>query len=393
MENFEIPELDPQQPGTLNLSGSGVQSSVIPQICEYLAKHPDVTKVDLSENPIGYDGAVKISEYLKTDQGTAIASLNLSTAEMNEEAILAFCENAIDSPSLQQLVLDSNGPFTPVATHAVGNLLINSQSLTELSLNDLQLDDSAATVISQCVMHNTTLTNLSLEINLIEQAGAQVLGEMLVVNTTLKRLDLGLNRMRAEGAALVLSREVIEKNTSLTHVNLSRNWLQSIDGVVGFPRSIVSLNLGVNRLNIPCAGKIARFLQQEDCSLRLLYLGHNLIGNDGVCVISDALTRNTTLQMLDVSENMITASGVVYLGSMLCTNTTLRRLLLSGNAIGEEGFEILRDAFEVMNGLRSLELENCGIKSLTGSHKFSQGRVVVDFDPLPDNDDSGSEED
>uniref|UniRef100_A0A7S4FF45 Uncharacterized protein n=1 Tax=Eutreptiella gymnastica TaxID=73025 RepID=A0A7S4FF45_9EUGL len=266
-------------------------------------------------------------------------------------------------------------------------------NLTELSLADLQLDCEAVRVLAEAVMHSPTLRGLQLEMNLIEWQGGTYLGEMLAVSKHLRRLDLSCNRLRAEGISELLCTAACA-NTSLTSLNLSRNFCVGIDHIHGFPKNLSIMNISTNNINVPGAVKLSKILDNEDCKLQILYVQHNLIGDDGVCVICDALNRNIQLRLLDLSENMITITGVMYVVSMLSTNTTLQRLHLCRNEkINNDAWSLLETHHEQFWGLHYLDLTETAVTEKQGEHWYRERKLLVHFDDKKDSESEDSDTD
>lgn len=80
----------------------------------------------------------------------------------------------------------------------------------------------------------------------------------------------------------------------------------------------------------------ASLLRSPSCSLRVLDLTANGIGNKGALVIADALKRNLSLEELHLNLNNITDIGASVLLQSLETNGTLLHLNLSDNKLSDK---------------------------------------------------------
>mmetsp|Transcript_64351 Transcript_64351/g.114613 ORF Transcript_64351/g.114613 Transcript_64351/m.114613 type:complete len:432 (-) Transcript_64351:631-1926(-) len=350
-------------------------------LCDVLPTIEHLVELDVSDNPLGpFDGMGPLSQFLGGSPSPPLRAINCSSCDMDEEVVLSVCETIVENKILQKLSFDANQPFTIISIHAVTNLVINMVALTELSLADLQLGSDCVKVLAEAVMHSATLTSLSLEMNLIDWEGGTGLGEMLSVNKALRRLDLSCNRLRAEGISELLSIDCVERNTALTALNLSRNFCQGIDHISGLPQNLRVFNIAVNNINVPGAVKMSHLLEDPVSNLQILYLQQNLIGDDGCCVIADALNRNTTLRLLDLSENMVGVNGVMYFVQMLSYNTTLQRLHMARNpGINPVAWSLFENQADQFWGLQYLDLQGTTIGKF-GELRLRDQKLLIQFD-------------
>jgi Ran GTPase-activating protein (RanGAP) involved in mRNA processing and transport len=76
-----------------------------------------------------------------------------------------------------------------------------------------------------------------------------------------------------------------------------------------------------------------------------LSLAHNNIADQGVLLLSEALTTKIShLKELDLSSNHITNAGAQYLSKMLTTYRTLTHIWLDDNELGDAGVRVLANA-------------------------------------------------
>eukprot|EP00667_Euglena_gracilis_P008613 EG_transcript_8732 len=376
----------------LDLSASHFCWRHVKPLCEAISNQGHITDLNVSDNELShFDGLQYLVEYLRQNPSPSIHALNIGGSDMDEEAVLSFCESIVENPVLRQLNLDSNRPFTPIAIHAVTSLVINMANLTDLSLADVLLDADGVRVLSEAVMHTPTLEHLNLAMNYFPWEAGIYLGEMLSINKRLKRLDVSSNRLQGEGVAELLCAAALG-NTALASLNLSRNFCQGIDHIAGLPSHLTILNVSVNNLNVPGAVKLSYLLHDPACKLQLLYLQQNLIGDNGVCVIADALNDNVQLQLLDLSKNCVTIEGVMYLVAMLTVNTTLRRLHLADHEkIDDNAWSLIENHSEQFWGLHFLDLHGTMV-SKKGPVRLRAGRLLVTFSEDEDEEEEEEEE-
>ena len=80
-----------------------------------------------------------------------------------------------------------------------------------------------------------------------------------------------------------------------------------------------------------------------NCSLEVLNMGLNNIGDDGITAIAGALGKSR-IRVLNVEQCGITIMGGKELSTALSTNQTIKKLYLWGNSINVEGARLILQA-------------------------------------------------
>jgi len=136
--------------------------------------------------------------------------------------------------------------------------------------------------------------------------------------------------------------------------------------------SVLSLNIGSNRLKSPGANAVAELLK-ENTPLQELIMSTNEIGDGGANELAGGFFGNSTLLTLGLKSNGISAEGCVALCDALHNNRSLSQLDLGSNTIHEEGIEAI---------LRLLRVNSCiveiGIEGIKGMDKTQQ-TVIKNF--------------
>ncbi|KAK3824032.1 MAG: hypothetical protein J3R72DRAFT_23218 [Linnemannia gamsii] len=132
-----------------NLPSASVRYNVI---CSIMANSTLVI-VDLADNAIGPNGAVALSEALKTN--STLTTLNLECNSIEDDGVIALSEA----------------------------LKINS-TLTTLSLHTNPIRNRGAKALSEALKTNSTLTKLNLQSTMIVFKGAVFLSDALKINST-----------------------------------------------------------------------------------------------------------------------------------------------------------------------------------------------------------------
>ena len=105
-------------------------------------------------------------------------------------------------------------------------------------------------------------------------------------------------------------------------------------------------------------------LESNESSLKYLIFSSRDLGHQGVKVLSEALSANSSLEALDLSGNRIEAVGCSYIALMLSRQNKVNRaggiknLILGDNDIRDEGVRTIANALENNRVLESLWIDN-----------------------------------
>ena len=230
-------------------------------------------------------------------------------------------------------------------------------NLTNLYLNENEIDDSLASSLSQTLAANSSLTFLDLSGSSISLAGVSDISQALAVNSSLASLLFIGNGMGGSGVASLA--QALASNSSLTHLDLSRNWIFP-SGVASLSRaleansSLTHLNLRVNQIRNSGVACLSLGLATNS-SLTILNLRSNRISDSGATSLSQALAA-TSLTNLDLSRNWISDTGSTSLSQALAVNSSLTSLDLSRNWIGDSGATSLSQALAANSSLTFFNL-------------------------------------
>ena len=176
------------------------------------------------------------------------------------------------------------------------------------------------------------LTSLSLSNNGLGDTGALgALGTGLAHYTGLTQLDLSRNR-------IVWRQGALAGWTSLRDLNLYENHLNEqstveLDHDLASCTALTQLNLGRTNAN-SVAGMTSLVTGLQRCTgLTRLNLSHNLIGNNAVRILAEALPAFPGIVHLNLSQNEISFAGLDLLGAVLGACTSLESLDVGQNRI------------------------------------------------------------
>ena len=187
---------------------------------------------------------------------------------------------------------------------------LDMSSLTEVDLSSAEISDFGAAVISVVLEKNSSLTHLDLSFNAFEDVVSS-LSKALKANSSLTDLNLEGNSIGDAGASSLS--KALKANSSLTNLNLSLNSIgdagaSSLSKALKENFSLADLNLSCNRIGDTGASSLSKALK-ENSSLTDLDLSGNSIGDTGVSCLSKALTANSSLDTLDLTDNSVGVAG------------------------------------------------------------------------------------
>ena len=187
---------------------------------------------------------------------------------------------------------------------------LDMSSLTEVDLSSAKIRNVGAAVISVVLEKNSSLTHLDLSFNAFEDVVSS-LSKALKANSSLTDLNLEGNSIGDAGASSLS--KALKANSSLTNLNLSLNSIgdagaSSLSKALKENFSLADLNLSCNRIGDTGASSLSKALK-ENSSLTDLDLSGNSIGDTGVSCLSKALTANSSLDTLDLTDNSVGVAG------------------------------------------------------------------------------------
>jgi len=105
-----------------------------------------------------------------------------------------------------------------------------------------------------------------------------------------------------------------------------QNVFLTIHFYITFISKIISLKIQVS----------TRFLIYYETGIISIDLENSFINDEGIKVLHEVLSENSTLQRLGLNRNPMGNEGLKFLTDSLCDNSTLLQLELSENEFGNE---------------------------------------------------------
>ena len=239
---------------------------------------------------------------------------------------------------------------------------LDMSSLTEVDLSSAKIKNVGAAVISVVLEKNSSLTHLDLSFNAFDGVVSS-LSKALKANSSLTSLNLGGNFVGEDGASSLS--KALKANSSLTNLNLSQNSIGD-DGASSLSKalkanfSLTSLNLSATSIGDAGASSLSKALKANS-SLANLNLSINSIGDAGASSLSKALKANSSLTNLNLSLNSIGDAGAFSFSKALKANSSLTSLNLSSTSIGDAGASSLSKALKANSFLTDLDLSDNSI--------------------------------
>ena len=310
-----IPPYILQNMRVLRLDNYKLDGSACDLLAKVVTSMSRLEVLRLGGNPIGSGGAVEV---IKALCGSGVKELWLSSTGIGEPDCETLCKLLKSRHSLQQLYIDHNN----LSSESVASII------TGLS-------------------HNSSLTTLYISNSHFSMANVDSLASVLKDHSKciLTWLDLQDCHISSEGAVKLAA--ALCKNTTLEHLNLSRNPIgEHVEGMTAVAKMLV-----------------------ENKTLTALYLWDCHISSEGAVELAAALCKNSTLKHLNLSRNPIGVEGASSMSDMLQHNTSLEGLYLCDDSVGEEGVHQLINSLKHNQTLRKLVLPE-KYKSETSDHRI-----------------------
>ncbi|KAJ1616480.1 hypothetical protein T492DRAFT_1106507, partial [Pavlovales sp. CCMP2436] len=213
-----------------------------------------------------------------------------------------------------------------------------NRHLRRLVLRRTNLDADCAKEVAQLLANNRRLRLLDVSNNRLGDAGAETLAHGLAANRALTALDARQNGLTAAGGRALLAAALVAVRTRaplrlVSGVPVKELMADAVEGG--------RLLLNRQRLGAAEAALLAGLLPAA-YSLSTLLLKDNQLGADAAHLLGVELARpGCSLLLLDVSLNSLGDAGARQLARGLRANRTLRELRLVGAAIGGKGRQAL----------------------------------------------------
>ena len=245
------------------------------------------------------------------DYTTTLVNLNLHDTDITADTAQSLVEILQENRSLTHLNLANLKNFFVFGAYCVFKGLQHNTTLVKLDLTNCDITVTnldTARLLSTMLQKNNSLTHLNLSGNYkFSDLGAQCIFESLQYNSTLVYLNLGMTTLTATDPDTARSlTEMLQVNKSLTHLDLSCNKDEN---------RIISL--------------IFSALEHNTTLLHLVLRGRD-ISEDDAKLIAKTLKSNQSLLTIDISHANINRIDII-LSALKFKNTTLKKLCITYN--------------------------------------------------------------
>jgi len=339
------------------------------------------------------DHVIALEDVLKRNHSaihlTCLKLPNNGLTEVSAPALANILTHQVET--LRELDLTQNPLRLSGLTPLVDQLISGTSQLQTLNLTQTMLGKQGASALASLLRFNTSLRHLNLSGNRLGNKGINTLAPALSNNSHLETLILSNNSMTSVGGNF-LAREIQTSKeqgvSNLKHLDISSNRMKD-SGIQAFATLLTtettlevfcaeSTNLGPEG-----AFSLAPVLEFNH-RIRVLKLGGNQIGSEGVEVLMDCLhnSQSSSLEELDLAYNAIGREGAECIAHELAENATLRVINLQGNTVGSEGCAILAQALQYSLSLQKLILTNNKIDNQGAFEMaFALGKPLCRFPP------------
>uniref|UniRef100_A0A8C1U1J9 NLR family, CARD domain containing 3 n=1 Tax=Cyprinus carpio TaxID=7962 RepID=A0A8C1U1J9_CYPCA len=306
-------------------------------------------------------------------EGTMELLGSLLSAKECHIQMLSLADNSISSKGIKPL----------------SRALLVNRTLTTLDLRGNNIGAKGAKTLCEALKMNQVLVSVNLQNNHIEDEGARALAEVLQSNRKLTTLNIQKNGIGPEGVKKI--GEALKKNETLQDLNVSSNHLGDL-GTVALAQALMvnhvlhTLSLQSNSVSDRGIKALSHALQSNQglsclnvfnlclcvcvCVCVCFSLTANLLHDEGVTAIAEAMRVNRAITSLHLQENTLGDNGVIALASALRSNSSLSVLYLQGVSAGKSGAVALADALVVNESLHTLDLRGNSI-GMEGAKAFS----------------------
>jgi len=242
--------------------------------------------------------------------------------------------NLFKSVSIPSVYLDGHDIHTE-EIEALSKVLGAHSDLETFSVNNANLGDSEVSLLAK-YLAKLNFKILKLGGNKITSKGASALAGALASHKYVTEVHLNDNQIDDAGAE-ALSALLGNKEGKLTAINLTGNKIGD-KGASAFAKALASglplrdLYFGKNVIGNEGAAAFASIISGKD-TVAHVFLNDNKIGDNGAVALADALKANDSVTEVDLSNNEFGNTGAVAVKAALKASKSLNSVNISGNKL------------------------------------------------------------
>ena len=316
-------------------------------------------KLYISGSSINDNGIVAIFNSLKIN--TVIKELSISYDSVSHKRAIA--ETLLNTSVLRLLVISSNS-ISDDGALAISDYLKTNITLIKLDLPCGGLSDQRAKWITEALEVNNTLQMFDISHNRISDDGAIYISECLIYNQTLKELNISKNWISKKGVMRIVI--ACTKNRTLhklmcTHNNLSKSGLAVINEYIRkenaveiFEGSWNSISSKYDRLAIKTTLDVSSE-DVDDISEELWFLDKITDINYRTEFVECCIKESDVLQ-LNIPKNCYGVNVFDIIGKVLEMNGMQQKLYISGSSINDNGIVAIFNSLKISTVIKELSI-------------------------------------
>nr|XP_012148006.1 PREDICTED: putative uncharacterized protein DDB_G0282133 isoform X1 [Megachile rotundata] len=293
--------------------------------------------------------------------------VDLEATSLNDESAVILFDMIEYYESAKHLNISSNKDIGIHGWQACANMIRKTQCLEHLEAKDIILNEQYMNILSRalplvCHLHVLKLENCGLSGRCIITLVAA-----LKMNTGIRELYLADNNLNLYDAIQLGS--LLRLNNHIQLLDVSNNIIQD-DGVRDMLEGLINqinedksgkgLNILVlwnNQLTKKSSPYFARIIALSK-TLETLNIGKNMLTDELLFAIKDALKKNRVLLQLGIQATDLTCDGIVTLSEIIEINQILQRIDLRNNNIQLTGMQALSSAMKKNKSITKIDLDD-----------------------------------
>ncbi|XP_017880088.1 protein phosphatase 1 regulatory subunit 37 [Ceratina calcarata] len=320
-------------------------------------------ELNLKGETLDVNHAEPLEEIFKRVQFNKV---DLEDTSLSDESSVILFDMLEYYESAKQLNISLNQDIGIHGWQACANMIRKTRCLEHLEAKDVILNEQYMNILSRDLRLNCQLHVLKLENCGLSGRCIVALVAALKVNTGIRELYLADNGLNLYDAIQLGS--LLRLNNHIQLLDISNNVIQD-DGVRDILEGLINqikededgkglsiLILWNNQLTKKSGPSFARIIGLCK-TLETLNIGKNLLTDDTLVAIKDALKKNRVLLQLGMQSTDLTCDGVITLSDIIETNQVLQRIDLRNNDVRLFGLEALSLAMKKNRSITKIDLD------------------------------------
>ena len=186
----------------------------------------------------------------------------------------------------------------------VGRDISNNMHLMYVKFNDNAFNDRGMSALFRGLIKSNSIRHMQIYYNDVAGLGGiQSMLPFLQNAKKLVKLDISMvNEMRSEGFNMMFR---ALQGSPIKELKCWYCGIESIEiDIEHAPKHLENLYLGKNEIKAGGCRELAKLLQGDDTTLKILDLSENKIDDEGVAILVDVLQDNTLLTTLNLTDNI-----------------------------------------------------------------------------------------